>query len=263
MDKRRDALKIISSCAKAYRDNLVGKKVLFVYLVGNKIDSFEAEFQPANFCHLTGVETVNGKNEIKGKYFYELVIKNKLPLEAFNIKSDGTTALKLNVLSDLMEIHKTARFFGHYSRTKGMLSTDVLTGNNFVCALGFESYGGVYRPNTALNLKRNNFNYYANIKYPIVAIFIKGVKEEKYKIITYFNNKLEINNRIISTVFDDFYQDLSNAVDFDNLNADFPIERPKAEAIEETEQGSAVETEPSVGASEQEAAVTIEKGESE
>jgi hypothetical protein len=67
------ALSVIHKCAVLYKNNLLGKNILFVVSTGNKANYFEALFLAKNYLHFTGVKT-----ELKANLFFDAAFKNKL-----------------------------------------------------------------------------------------------------------------------------------------------------------------------------------------
>ena len=130
MDKNV-ALKIILESCKDYKENLVNCNLLFVFGNINNPSFLETSFLGRNFLHLTGCETKLHANE-----FYNNALKKKLTKKDFELKSDGTTELKLSVLPEMMQIEKSARMLGNYNDYKWELKTDKLIGNVRAC-IGF------------------------------------------------------------------------------------------------------------------------------
>ena len=57
--------------------------------------------------------------------------------------------MKLSVLSQIMNIHKTAKMVGDYDNTKSVLFTEKIVGTVTAC-VGFVREGNYYLPNTTL-----------------------------------------------------------------------------------------------------------------
>ena len=155
MDKKQ-AIKIITECCMKYHKNLENKNFLFLYNSSeNKIKSLETLFLKSNFLHLTGVKLA--KSRIKSStQFYNICLDNKLPNDDFKFAKNGTTELKLNVLTQILSIPYNAKMIGDYMHTKQLLVTEKIVGNVHV-SMGFiYDSNGYYVPNTALkeNIKR-------------------------------------------------------------------------------------------------------------
>lgn len=147
MDKK-EAVHIITSCAKMYHHELENKNLLFLFGHQDHVESFEAAFLPKNFLHLTGIRP-NSADFVDSSDFYEKCLKGQLSPKEFNFASNGTTALKLRILPELMKIHKTAKMVGEYNFSKSLLITEKLAGNITACE-GFVRDDKYYIPNTAL-----------------------------------------------------------------------------------------------------------------
>jgi len=139
-----EALKIIYRCAMEYKNNLSNKCILFVTVADSKATSFEALFLPQNFKHLTGAAST-----LSGADFFDLAIRNRLSPNEITLANDGTTDLKLDVLPQLMSIHRTARMVGDYDFSRSLLVADKVAGT-VTAALGFIQSKDFYLPKTAL-----------------------------------------------------------------------------------------------------------------
>ena len=137
--KKVDAINIIVTSAKAYRDNLVNRNFLFVFGRENDLDCFEAVFLPRHFKHLTGV--VGPNEEQSSVNFYDMCLSGKLSPTAFDLNKDGTTRMKLLVLNQLMSIHAIAKMAGDHSDTGVKLYTEKIVGTTAAC-MGFVRESG-------------------------------------------------------------------------------------------------------------------------
>ena len=192
--EKKDIIKVLTECAKLYDENLANKNVLFICTnPKNKnkdsLEFFEVAFKRENFLHLTGVRVVNNKGEIlknQSDYFYKKCMAGKLGAKEFIIAGKGTTKLKLEALPMMVNIHKNAKMIGQYDElSKVALKTDKLVGGIRVC-VGFKKYKqGVYIPNTLLREDIRNIKL--NDTKVIVAIYVKGINEDKYENQTYLN----------------------------------------------------------------------------
>ncbi len=143
-----EALRIISSCAKLYEENLVNRNLLFVYGSLRHPQYFEALFLARNFLHLTGVKLSKSLPSDSG--FFAMVCKNKISYNDIVIDTNENVERKLAILPSLMNIQNTAKMVGSYNFSKPLLNTDVLAGGVHAC-LGFvDDSNGYFVPNTAL-----------------------------------------------------------------------------------------------------------------
>ena len=208
---KHEALKIIHDCAVIYNKNLLRKNILFITEEDNKVTCFETLFLPHNFMHLTGV-----KSDIRGEFFYRAALNNKLSVNDITLSKDGTTDLKLDVLPNLMSIHKTARMIGDYDHSRPLLVADKFAGT-VAMVMGFIYVNNVYMPNSALKQDVRDITMQATRR-KIIATFIKHNKDEKYRELTYIAKGLTIDDKIFKTIFHE-------KIDKQNLTASFPIPR--------------------------------------
>ena len=145
MDKKQ-AIRVITDCAKIYDEELCGQNVLFLFGSASAPVCAEAKFNRQHFLHLTGVIKTQ---RITAQQFYNRALTGHLGENVFSIPSDGTVELKLSVLPGLCRIHKTARMIGDYNNSKSLLVTEKLVGGTNAC-VGFIREDAFYIPNTAL-----------------------------------------------------------------------------------------------------------------
>lgn len=174
----------------------------------------ETIYYPYNFLHLTGLE-YNPKNfKIKSKYnksidFYQNLLRSKIPENSINFKNSITTKLKLQVLHNLCNIDRTAKFIGNYDNTiKDNLYTEKVIGNSTYC-LGFvkDKKTGYYIPNSAIN------DIIKNISYNILNVYVvlkKKRYEKLYKSFTYIKKGIDLKETFKKI-------DLCNIIDFGNI----------------------------------------------
>lgn len=200
-----DVLKQVVLSAKKYKANLVGKNFLIVSKKKNKdFKYWELKFEKKQFAHLTGLQT-----KISSKYFYEKATKSKLSIKDFELREDGTTELKLEVLPLLMDFKDNVRVIGYFEDCSPRLMTDVLAGNHHG-ALGFvmdEKEDLI--PNTCL--KCNTRNRVDSER--IVMILSKKFTDKEYNNIEYiathnFNidyvlqSKSEFTDKVTSVIYE-------------------------------------------------------------
>ena len=189
MDKK-EILKLLRECAISYKENLKDNNLLVVYKKESKIKYIEILFLARNFMHLTGVKC-NDKNKkyMKANQFYQACLNNKLSYKDIIIKQDGTTKLKLDIFSQLVNIDKKCKMIGKYNNYKRALITEVLLGNINMC-LGLTKTSSYYIPNTLL---KEDVRKLVIKPYQVMAVLKKKTKEEKYGNVIYINKKLDIN----------------------------------------------------------------------
>lgn len=208
--KKEEAIKIIYKCAKLYKENLENRNFLFISSINNnKLSHIEAKFLKNNFKHLTGV--ADNDKKISANLFYTKCLNNKLSLHDFKMRDDGTTELKLSVLSELMKINKCVKMIGNCNKYKPKLYVDKLAGNTRAC-IGLSKVDEFYVPITAL--KEDTRDLITETE-KVIAIFSKGIKEALYTNLTYIAKDFEgIDINICPKV-------IIKKLDIGNLNCSF------------------------------------------
>jgi hypothetical protein len=205
---KEKAISIIHKSAIEYNQNLINKNVLFLYTHNNKYDYLECSFTNNNFLHLTGVET-----DVEPMQFYNAALNNKISVNDFDFKSDGTTELKLSVLLKLMNIHKVGRMIGDYNYCGRWLVADRLAGTT-TSVMGFIKDNNYFYPSSILKENLSNISKKPYSK--IIASFIKSQKEELYNELCYAIKDHELITEKALKLIED-------KIDFKNLNASFEI----------------------------------------
>jgi len=142
MDKKEALRKLIAS-ADAYKECLEGKNLMIVYAdASGECTFFETVFSRRQFAHLTGVDT-----SLSSSQLYSRLLDRRLSVNDFELRTDGTTELKLGVLSRLFRFASCARMVGElHSGSVMHLRTEKLAGGTFAC-MGFVPDGRYYVPN--------------------------------------------------------------------------------------------------------------------
>ncbi|MDP4268293.1 MAG: PBECR4 domain-containing protein [Bacteroidota bacterium] len=207
MDKQ-DALKIIFDCAKLYKDNLEGKNLIFLSVLNKtKFNYIETKFLKSNYQHLTGV--VVDENKISPNNFYRKCINQRLSINDFDFKSDGTTLLKLSVLPQLMNISKNCNMIGNFNGSKPKLYANKLAGNVRAC-LGLSKSGSYYVPVTAL---KEDVRDLIIEQERIVAILSKSISTKLYTHFLYSAKDVRIES--------DIPDEILQKIDLENLTYNF------------------------------------------
>lgn len=84
-------------------------------------------FHERNYQHLTGLELVDKKGNVmrnQSMNFYRKCVENKLSLNEFRFKQDGTTQLKLAALPAVIDITKITKITGDYNHVRPYLFVD-------------------------------------------------------------------------------------------------------------------------------------------
>ena len=187
-----EIVKIILKSAKIYSENLENKNMLFLYKdKSNKINYFEAVFDPRQFHHLTGTKIVN-KNIKSKKEFYNMCLKNNISKNDIEVAEDGTTRLKMEVLPYLMNLHKTSNMVCIFDGYSVKLQTEKLVGNIKGC-IGFvqdKRDGNYFVPNTILN---EDIRKLSNNTSRLIAVYSKLIKEPSYTNLCYLAKGINIS----------------------------------------------------------------------
>ena len=200
--KKEDAIKIIIKAAEEYHNNLENKNLFFISGQPDKPNFVETVFLPRHFLHLTGAKV---NNSLTSSYFYKQCLNKRLTINYFSMASDGTTEMKLKVISPLMNIHKTAKMIGNYNQSGISLSTDKLVGGVTGCLGLVASNNNLYHPNTLLNKDIRQITHapqdriLAILRKPItqanyteLCYAAKGVQLDKIKLSSDFTEKIDI-----------------------------------------------------------------------
>jgi hypothetical protein len=192
--KKSEILKIVQESAVLYKNNLLGKKIVFIYKNGGKINFYKAKFEKNNFLHLTGLVTKFSPDQ-----FFDNIIDKKININDINENKKGTARLKIVVLKQLMSITRISKMTGDYNCSKVYLYTEKLTGNTRAC-MGFVkgknkngTFDEYYYPNTCLN--ENTKNVIQGTKRILLII------EEDTNKILYTAKKIDSNEILNSIKF--------------------------------------------------------------
>lgn len=190
---KEQAIKIITDSAEKYKNELLNQTLLFICTdKHNHIVCYEFSFYNWNFKHLTGIKTSiqDDVNEyLSAIDFYSKCLSHKLSPSDFEFSEDGTTHMKLDILSSVLCKNLTAKMIGTYNSTKPYLYTDKIAGNVKAC-IGFvvDATQNCYVPNTLLK-EDIRLTVYDYVK--VIAAFRKSISDQKYREVTYRAKKTE------------------------------------------------------------------------
>lgn len=205
---KKQAINIITKCAKQYHQHLEGCQVAFVYRdANNHSDYTSVRFQSHNFLHFTGVSLRSGMN---ANNFYRAALNNRLSENDFSFKSNHTTELKLKVLDVIMNIDVKARMIGNYTGPHLELYTEKVTGTTTAC-LGLIQNNDYYIPNSVLSEDIRSIVPKPPGK--IYAIFKKPTNSHLYTKLTYKSPTIKITAKCLP-------QNLTNEIDSSLLEKD-------------------------------------------
>ena len=194
---KEEARQCVLSCAKIYNNKLLNKQVLIIYREqkDNQIRSIEVAFYKRNFQHLTGLELIDHNGNVihnQSNNFYRKCIQNKLSINDFQFKKDGTTPLKLAALPALMNLTKITKISGDYNNVRPYLFVDKVVGGVNFC-LGLTKSDNFYVPSSAL---LENIKNLTDAPSQVLAIFQKDSSEDIYSTIKHTSKGINLNTII-------------------------------------------------------------------
>ena len=186
---KKEAVSIAISASRLYRDNFVGKRILFLATDKHKrVFSLEVGFDSSNFQHLTGLRST--AREWSRLDFYNFCIDGRLKESHIEFAEDGSTNQKLSVLKAAFENpNLSARMLGNYNNAHPLLYTEKLVGG-VRWALGFRDVSGKgdFVPDTLLEGDiRDNIQE----AYRIIATYMKRADEDGFTQLIYRAKKIE------------------------------------------------------------------------
>lgn len=189
---KKEAIGIISKCAKLYNTHLENQQVVFVYRDSSNHSSYTAvQFRSHNFLHFTGVTPRKGLN---ANNFYRYALNSKISEHDFSFNNNHTTELKLQILDVIMCIDKRARMIGNYLGPKIELYTEKVAGTTSAC-LGLIQKNDHYIPNSVI--KEDIRSIVPKPPGKIYAIFKKKIGEDKYTQLTYKSKNITITKKCL------------------------------------------------------------------
>ena len=196
MDKR-EAIKIVTDCAKQYDAELSGRSLLIFYQeTSTKLNSLELVFRDKQFMHLTGLKPISG---LSAGRFYQKCLNNKLQTNEFDFSPDGTSEIKLRTLPYILCKNLHANAVGNFNGSTIKLVTDKLIGNQRAFMGFINVYKDYYIPNTLI---RGDIRDYSTKTKRIIAIFRKFQNDPIYHEITYAAKKVDWNRIVFPETYD-------------------------------------------------------------
>lgn len=192
---KENARKLVLKCAKQYQQKLLNKKLIIIYRERreNAIHHIEVIFHARNFQHLTGLELIDKNGNVlrnQSMNFLRKCIENKLGLEEFQFKPDGTTHLKLAALPVLMDITKITKITGDYNNVRPYLFVDKVIGGVNFC-LGLSKEKDIYVPSSAL---LEDIKKLTDSPSQVLAILEKGSDTDIYSTVKHVAKGLNLNH---------------------------------------------------------------------
>lgn len=195
---KEDARRNVLNCAKQYQKKLLNKKFLVIYRErrDSMIRYIEVVFYERNYQHLTGLELIDREGNVLRKQsvnFYRKCIENKLGIEEFRFKVDGTTHLKQAALPVLMDITKITKITGDYNHMRPYLLVDKVVGGVNFC-LGLSKEDDIYVPSSALLEDIKNLT---DTPSQVLVILEKETLEEIYMVVKHVAKGLNLNSLVL------------------------------------------------------------------
>lgn len=192
---KEEARKKVLNCAKEYQKKLLNKKFIIIYREreDNCIHYIEVIFYKRNYQHLTGIELIDEKGNVvhhQADNFYRKCIENKLGLDEFQLKKDGTAHLKLSALSALMDVTKITKITGDYNNIRPYLFVDKVMGGVNFC-LGLSKEENLYVPSSAL---LEDIKKLTDAPSQVLAILEKEINDDIYRTIKHVAKGLNLHN---------------------------------------------------------------------
>ncbi len=195
---KEEARRVVLNCAKLYEKKLVNKKLIIIYRErkNNEIRYIEVIFQKRNYQHLTGLELIDKRGRVlhnQSMNFYRKCIENKLGLEEFRFRQDGTAHLKLAALPVLTDITKITKITGDYNHVRPFLFVDKVIGGVNFC-LGLSKDNDAYVPSSAL---LEDIKKLTDTPSQVLAILEKDIHADVYSTIKHVAKGLDFKNLIL------------------------------------------------------------------
>lgn len=183
------------NCAKQYKQKLLDKKLLLIYRErkDKEIRYIEIVFHKRNYQHLTGLELIDKKGNVlrnQSMNFYRKCIENKLGVEEFRFKQDGTTQLKLRALPILMDVTKITKITGGYNDVRPYLFVDKVMGGVNFC-LGLSREDNEYVPSSAL---LEDMKKLTDTPSQVLVILEKSIDSKIYSVVKHVAKGLNLHN---------------------------------------------------------------------
>lgn len=169
---------------KIYDEKLNNKRFLIAFENNNVYDFIEIVFVKSNFLHLTGIIFDGSPNE-----FYKKLSRNQLNLNTISEKADGTTRLKLDVLTNVESLFRAPSNIGDYNKGKVNFYSDKIMGRSS----GYLSLGLKYKTNNFApqSLLKENYKSLTFDPKPVLLVMRAAVDEYDYNKVMYKNKRFD------------------------------------------------------------------------
>lgn len=205
---KENAIKTVVSCAERYDVELNKKSLLFLCTDKHRrVTTFEVSFHSWNYLHLTGLRASGG---ITAGQFYDRCLHHNLSPNDVDFAEDGTTELKLDVLSHIICKNLKANSIGDFNQQGLQLVTEKLVGGQKAC-LGFikEKQSDQYVPNTLL---KGDIRDYTSHNLRIIVTFRKAIQDSEYPEITYLAKKVDWGTLTVEDQYKPFMEQVMREI---------------------------------------------------
>ena len=125
--------------------------------------------------------------------FFRKCIENKLGIDEFRFRRDGTTQLKLSALPSLIDITKITKITGDYNNARPYLYLDKVVGGVNFC-LGLKKEKELYVPSSAL---LENIKKLTDTPSQVLAILQKENPDDVYITVKHVSKGLNLRNIVL------------------------------------------------------------------
>lgn len=175
---KQSIIKELHRCAVIYDTYYANKNFLIVYKEGNQFMYKQLVFKKQNFKHLTGINT-----KMSAEVFYTACLNQRLSSKDVELKSNGTTQLKLKVFPQMKSLFSVPTLIGDFNNNGFSLRVDYLMGDmKRIVSLGFKQNNEFDVPQSLLS---EDVKKLTQKSHKVIAIWIKNVNETSYQDLGY------------------------------------------------------------------------------
>ena len=209
----KNILKTLNKAIILYDEHLNDNEFIFIFYNDlKKLEYKKIKFVKNNFLHLTGIKT-----NLSPKDFYKFLKKDRLKEKDINIKDNGTTRLKLDIVDQMHHLIYTPTVIGDYDGfTKIKLDVDSVLGNtkaNGIC-IGLKNI----KPNNYApkSLLKENIKHITHKTNSVLLTLKKNCSNKEFNIVTYKSKKIDIEKFV--EINSEFLKDLNISIDITDKN---------------------------------------------
>ncbi len=184
---KKEAIPIITACAKAYKEKLAGKHFLVVYQESKTIKYREVSFAGNNYLHFTGVQTGIG-----ARRFFERACSNRLSERDFDLDPSGKAVQKLNVLPYLSDLLYNNCMIGTFINSGIQIKAEYfIGGTKTYISVAFRDGKSTDVP---VSLYNEDIRKLTRPTCKVLAIFMKDCDASQYEQRTYISKGHNISD---------------------------------------------------------------------